>query len=93
MALSSCYANVVTNHMVFDTDSYPILVDSGASHCMTNCKDDFVDTPLVTKHHIQGLGNATALMMGTVRYSFQNDAGQVSHFLVKDCLYVPTLPI
>ena len=88
MGLSSCYANVAINHMVFDTDSCPILIDSGASRCMTNCKDDFVDTPLVTKHCIQGLGNATAMMTGTVRY-----ASQVSHFLVKDCLYVPTLPI
>ena len=93
MGLSARYANVAMNNMVFDTDSYPILIDSGASCCMTHCTDDFVDTPLVTKRCIQGLGNVTAMMMGTVRYSFQNDEGQVSHFLVKDCLYVPTLPI
>ena len=66
MGLSSRYDNAKTNTMVFDTDLYPILLDSGASHFMTNCKEDFIDPPIVTKHHIQGLGNATALMMGTV---------------------------
>ena len=79
--------------MVFDTDSYPILVDSGASHCMTSCKDDFIDTPIATKCCIHGLGDTLALMMGTIQYSFQNNKGQVSYFLIKDCLYVPTLPI
>jgi hypothetical protein len=30
----------------FDTDSYPIAVDAGASKCMTNDKNDFIRTPV-----------------------------------------------
>ena len=91
--MSSCNDNVALKNLIFDTNSYPILVDSGTSHCMTFCKDDFIDTPITTKHHIHGLGNALALMTGTIQYSFQDDKGKVSHFLIKDCLYVPTLLI
>ena len=91
--MSSHYHDIALKTLIFDTDSYPILVDSGTSHCMTFCKDDFIDTPVITQWCIHGLGIALALMKGTVQYSFQDDEGKMSNFTVKNCFYVPSLPI
>ena len=48
--------------MVFDTDSIPILIDSGASYCMTNDQRDFIDNPIPITTNIQGLGDSQATM-------------------------------
>ena len=81
------------DRMVFDTDSIPILIDSGASYCMTNDRRDFIDDPIPITTNIQGLGDSQATMRGTIRYSLSDDSGCVTSFIIKDCYLVPTLPI
>ena len=79
--------------MVFNTNSIPILIDSGASYCMTNDRQDFLDDPIPITTNIQGLGDSQATMRGTIRYSLSDDSGCVTSFLIKDCYLVPMLPI
>jgi hypothetical protein len=77
----------------FDTDSYPIAVDAGASKCMTNNKGDFIGTPVQVHMDIHGLGRITATLKGTVRWSIEDDQGIVEHFDIPDTYYCPDLPI
>jgi hypothetical protein len=52
--------------IAFDTDSFPIAVDAGASKCMTNVQNDFIGTPVVIQADVLGLGKITAILKGTV---------------------------
>jgi hypothetical protein len=53
----------------FDSDSFVILVDNGASRCMTKSPRHFVGTPkIVSKQVTAGLGAGTVTLEGTVRW-------------------------
>jgi hypothetical protein len=75
----------------FDTDSYPIVVDAGASKCMTNDKGDFIGTPAEIHMDILGLGWITAILKGTVRWSIKDNEGIVQHFDIPDTYFCPDL--
>ena len=79
--------------MIFDTDSIPILIDSGASYCMTFDERDFINDPVPINTGIQGLGDSIATKWETIHYSLSDDSSCITHFLIKDCYLVPMLPI
>ena len=80
--------------MVFDSDSYLIALDTGASGCMSNYENDFVPGTLVkVKKDITGLGTVTAVMMGTLKWAFEDDDGTVDEFKIPESYYVPNLPV
>jgi hypothetical protein len=77
----------------FDTDSFPIVIDAGASKCMTNDKGDFIGTPAEIHTDIHGLEWITAILQGTVRWSIKDNEGIVQHFDIPDTYFCPDLPI
>jgi hypothetical protein len=60
----------------FDTDSFDILVDNGASRSITNNRKDFIDTPHLVHTIIEGYsGTSEASLIGTVRWTIADDQG------------------
>ena len=60
----------------FDSDSFTILVDNGASRCMTNNAKHFVGTPTVVSKKVTGLGAGNVTLEGTVRWTWEDDQGK-----------------
>jgi hypothetical protein len=77
----------------FDTHSFPIAVDAGASKCMTNDKGDFIGTAAEIHTDIHGLGWITAILKGMVQWSIEDDEGIIQHFDIPDTYFCPDLPI
>jgi hypothetical protein len=51
----------------FDSDSFELLIDNGASRSITNNKKDFIDTPRLIRTIIEGYsGTSEASLVGTV---------------------------
>ena len=86
--------------VVFDTNSFDIVIDSACSYCITNDASHFINRPQQINIPVKGIGGKqiNATMKGTVKWSFANDNGQVhdeyisNTFYHKDspyCLYSP----
>ena len=76
----------------FDTDSFRIIVDTGASAAFTFCKQDFISfTPLESK--VKGLATLSIQGVGTVQYKVKNDQGQLVTLTIKRAYYVPEMDI
>ena len=88
-------AKDIKNHFIpFDTDSIFLAMDTCASVTMTFAKDDFL-SPLEPPsiHHIQGAGGLVEVKgVGTIKYVIQDDEGVNHDLIIKNALYVPTLP-
>jgi hypothetical protein len=55
--------------ILFDTDSFEILVGNGASRSITNNRKEFIDTPCLVHTIIEGYsGTSEAYLIGTVRW-------------------------
>eukprot|EP00590_Aulacoseira_subarctica_P001421 CAMPEP_0172414700 /NCGR_PEP_ID=MMETSP1064-20121228/1332_1 /TAXON_ID=202472 /ORGANISM="Aulacoseira subarctica , Strain CCAP 1002/5" /LENGTH=1323 /DNA_ID=CAMNT_0013151491 /DNA_START=262 /DNA_END=4233 /DNA_ORIENTATION=+ len=80
-------------YMVFDSGSYPILVDNCASSSITNCLADFKSPPIATSKVIQGVnGELTALRVGTIQWRIQDDTGRTHHLTLPNSYYAPSSP-
>lgn len=74
----------------FDTDSFRIVVDTGASAAFTFCKQDFISfTPLSDK--VKGLATLQIAGVGTVQYKVKNDQGDIVNLIIENCYYVPEM--
>jgi hypothetical protein len=78
--------------MRFDFDSYTILIDNGASHSFTNCKADFVAPPEPYDRRVVGIKTAQATHIGTVRWSWASDDGQITTELIPNVLLCESMP-
>lgn len=78
----------------FDTDSYEIIVDNGASKCVSNNPAHFI-SPIIpsTKYRkLKGIdGSLNINGTGTVAWIVHDDYGKRHKFIIHDCLYVPTM--
>jgi hypothetical protein len=71
----------VADRALFDSDSFDILVDGGATASISNCLDDFIQPPTTTNIRIKGFnGTYSAARIGTVRWPILDDEG-VKHVL------------
>lgn len=76
----------------FDTDSFRIVIDTGASAAFTFCKQDFITfTPLNDK--VKGLATLKIAGVGTVQYRVKNDQGETVNLIIENCYYVPEMDI
>jgi hypothetical protein len=68
----------------YDTDSFWIAVDNCCSRSILNCLTDFITPPKRANVSVQGIsGSGTANLMGTVKWSIEDDAGVVHSFLLR----------
>ena len=76
----------------FDTDSVPVAIDNCASSCMTNDINDFVPgTQKEVSIPVDGLGQRTATIQGTVVYQFEDDQGGIHSFSIPNTTYLMDL--
>ena len=77
----------------FNSDSYPIGVDSHASRCMVNKAHLFEDLRLnVDKGQVDGISNGLAIAgEGTFKFNIKDDDGKQHTIRIKNSLYVPDM--
>ncbi len=79
-----------TNHISFDSDSFPITVDNGASYSISNDLKEFVTPPTKIGPKIQGFASScTTSLIGTVKWHIQCDDGIVNTIILPNTSYVP----
>jgi hypothetical protein len=62
---------------IFDSDSFDILVDGGASACISNNLANFIKPPKTSAIWVKGFnGTTSSTKVGTVRWSILDDSGQ-----------------
>jgi hypothetical protein len=84
----------VAHRALFDSDSFDILVDGGATASISNCLRDFIRPPTTTDIRIKGFnGTYSAAPIGTVRWPILDDQG-VKHVLqIPDTYFVASCPM
>jgi hypothetical protein len=77
----------------FDSDSYPIGVDSHASRCMANKAHLFEDLRLnKDKGQVDGISEGLEIAgKGTFKFNIKDDRGRQHTIHIKNSLYVPDL--
>ena len=74
----------------FDSDSHDLMLDDGASACITNCKEDFVEPPKRVDRKVKGIkGHADATHRGTIKWYLEDDAGLVHVFHIQGAYLIP----
>jgi hypothetical protein len=84
----------VAHRALFDSDSFDVLVDGGATASISNCLADFIQPPTTTNIHIKGFnGTYSAARIGTVWWPILDDEG-VRHVLqIPDTYFVASCPM
>ena len=78
---------------VFDSDSYPILIDNCCTAYITNCIKDFYDVLQSTKSSINGIGgNIGITMQGTIKWAILDDLGKHHTFYMTNSYFAPDAP-
>ena len=88
----SLQAPVTSIHNVedhaYDSDSFIIAIDNCSSRCITNNIADFISPPTPVNLSIKGIaGTGAVMLVGTVRWSIEDDLGQVHHFVIPNTYY------
>ena len=81
-------ANQLSNEL--DSDSQSLMIDDGASACITNHKADFVDEPLKISRKVKEIkGHARAMHRGAVQWMIEEDDGLVHALMIQGAYLVP----
>ncbi|CAB9530636.1 unknown protein [Seminavis robusta] len=92
LSLSGSFNNGSRDHS-YDTDSVLIAIDNCSSRCITNCMQDFIDTPKKVNVSVQGIGGTVmATYKGTIRWAIEDQSGRVHHFLIPDTYFNAATP-
>lgn len=91
--VSSRNDNYVQNTFTsFDTDSSPILVNTGTSFCCNFDRKDFLSyTPHETT--IDGMGKRKIIGKVTARWPIITDCGKRIYITIYNCYHLPGVPI
>ena len=74
----------------FDSDSHILMLDDGASACITNCKEDFVEPPKHMDRKVKGIkGHADATHRGTLKWYLEDDTGLVHVIMIRGAYLIP----
>jgi hypothetical protein len=80
--------------LTFNSDSYQIMVDNGASYSISNNIDDFIEPPTKIGPKIQGFaGSITTSLIGTVQWYITDDDGRTHFIILPNTSDVPTADI
>ena len=92
MTVLAMHANAHTERKTrFDTDSETVGVDNRCSGCISHVKDDFIGDLQECNRAIKEFGGTRTMNVktGTLRWSWENDQGQVHTFDIPNSYYVP----
>jgi Reverse transcriptase (RNA-dependent DNA polymerase) len=78
--------------LIFDADSFPILVDSGATHSFTPRMDDFIEPPKAVRKRVQGVRDSAATYIGTVAWPIVDDDGHVTQQRYEGVYFCKDMP-
>ena len=79
--------------MTFKSNATKLMIDNGASACITNNLADFVGKAHCINQRIKGIaGHAQATHKGTVRWKIEDDTGMVHLIYIKDTYYMANVP-
>ena len=78
--------------MGFDTDSFPIAIDSGSTYCLSDTRSDFEGALTRVNVSIQGITDKRSVSKwkGTVLWKVLDDQGQQHVFKIPNTLLVET---
>jgi hypothetical protein len=80
----------IKSNLTFDSDSFPILVDSGASYTITNDLNDFIKPPKESNITIKGYnGSGSKTKIGTIQWNIEDDKGRIHTIVLPGAYYVP----
>ena len=75
---------------MFDSDSQALMLDDGASACITNDKNDFIEPPQRVDRRVKGIkGHAKATHRGTVKWHLEDDNGLVHVMVITGAYLIP----
>ena len=74
----------------FDSDSRALMLNDGASACITNDKEDFVEPPKHVDRKVKGTkGHAKATHQGTIKWHLEDNNGLVHVMVIKGAYFIP----
>ena len=74
----------------FDSDLHELMLDDGASACITNCKEDFVEPPKRVDRKVKGIkGHADATHRSTLKWYLDDDTGLVHVIMIQGAYLIP----
>ncbi len=81
-----------TRTIQFDSDSYPIGIDTHALRCMVNAPHLFEDLKLGKVGEVEGIKSGLDIKgMGTFKFKIKDDSGMMHKIKIPNSLYVPEL--
>jgi hypothetical protein len=79
---------------IFDSDSFGILVDGGATACISNNIADFIKPPKTSAIKVKGFnGSSSSTRAGTVSWTVLDDTGYRRTLTIPNTYYVPACPL
>jgi hypothetical protein len=104
LAMSAITAGIARAHQaasasqspqaIFDSDSFDILVDGGATSCISNSLSDFITPPQDSTVRVKGFnGTTSSTKVGTVIWNILDDSGQRHALQIRNTYYVPDCPL
>ena len=84
--------NNPTDAITFDSDSQPLILDTGASCGFTYNRKDFIKYQSY-KGNVTGLGTLSIQGMGTVSYKIRNNHEDIVDLVISNVFHVPNLHI
>ena len=83
-----------SRRVIFDSDSFDILVDGGATSCISNNLSDFIKPPRDSTVRVKGFnGTTSSTKVGTVIWNILDDSGKRHALKIHDVYYVPACPM
>ena len=77
----------------FDSDAQTLMLDDGASACITNDTHDFIEPPKRVDKKVKGIkGHAQATQRGTLKWYIEDDHGLVHVLVITGAYLIPETP-
>ena len=74
----------------FDSDSQALMLDDGASACITNNKEDCIEPPKCLDRKVKVIkGHANATHRGTLKWHIEDDQGLVHVMVIRGAYLIP----
>ena len=82
--------NTSFRRVIFDSGSFDILVDGGATSCISNSLSDFIKPPQDSTVRVKGFnGTTSSTKVGTVIWNILCDSGKRHTLKIHNMYYVP----